>query len=70
MKQRKWIWKRVRPGLYQTRRHDGAVVSTIERGAETSRWWWEAFAEGGFITGCEFSLREAKAAAQRILGPA
>ena len=56
MKKAWWKWKRVRPGLYYAIDDDGHCRGLIERGAETTRWWWEI----GERCGWSPSLREAK----------
>lgn len=50
-------WKRVRPGLYHAFDEDGRYRGLIERGAETSRWWWETHSGD---CGWASTLREAK----------
>ncbi len=58
---------RIRPGLYKITGY-GREGATIERGAETGKWWWHA---NKFISGetCgrEDTLIEAKIEALKVL---
>ncbi len=57
-------WIRERPGFYRLF-NGGAHMGFIERGtAHQCRWWWKAWTVCGERTGCEYSLKQAKAGAE------
>jgi hypothetical protein len=49
-------WTRIRPGLYRNGAH-----ALVERGAETSRWWWSAYSTAhGWHSDWQHTLRDAQ----------
>jgi len=62
-------WTRKQPGLYEVWDPNGGRRAMVEIGRETGTWWWWAFGPEGGVRGLryghEFTLREAKAAAER-----
>ncbi len=69
-------WKCRRGGLHELRNERGILLATIERGAETRRWWWATWPEGDApddadiqpTADFQMTLGEAKADAEEALG--
>lgn len=59
-------WRRIRPGYCTAR--VGFNHATIERGAETGRWWWAVYLRGkGWVCGREVRLIDAQHQASEVL---